>query len=108
MKQALSEATANAFAKATDESHITELAQLLAAMPNDISLMTLEAYAGPENKFVADCEQQVRTTLKRQQESLEKQIQLARDLLAGTKSSQDLVNLIRLEWKQGTYARAQP
>ncbi|MGV2339873.1 MAG UNVERIFIED_CONTAM: hypothetical protein LVR18_39745 [Planctomycetaceae bacterium] len=61
MKQALSEATANAIAKATDESHITELAQLLAAMPNDISLTTLDAYAGPENKFVADCEQQVRS-----------------------------------------------
>ena len=108
MKQALSEATAQALAKATDESHITELAQLLASLPNDISLATLEAYAGPENKVVAECEQQVRNTLKRQQESLEKQLQLARDLLAGTKSSQDLVNSIRLEWKHGKYVRTQP
>jgi len=108
MKQALSEATAQAFAKATDESHITELAQLLASLPYDISLATLEAYAGPESKVVAKCEQRVRITLKLQQESLEKQLQLARDLLAGTKSSQDLVNSIRLEWKHGTYVRTQP
>jgi hypothetical protein len=108
VNQALSEAAAKAFAKATDQSHITELAQLLAYVPNDISLATLEAYAGPENKVVAECEQQVRNTLKRQRESLEEQLQLARDLLAGKKSSQDLVNPIRLEWKHGKYVRTQP
>jgi hypothetical protein len=108
MKQALSEAAAKALSKATDQSHITELAQLLAHMPDDLNLATLEAYAGPENKGVAECEQQVRNTLKSRRESLEQQLQLARDLLAGTKSSQDLVNPIRLEWKHGTYVRTQP
>lgn len=105
MKQALTEAAAKAFAKASEPSHINALARFLASNPNSVSTAALDAYAGPENKVVAECLQQVRSTLKRRQENLEEQIQLARDLLAGTKTAQDLVSSIRLEWKNGGYVR---
>ncbi|MFO0978889.1 MAG: hypothetical protein U0996_20945 [Planctomycetaceae bacterium] len=108
MKEALSEAAAKALATASDQAHVTELARFLAYVPTDIGLAALEKYAGPENRVVAECEQQVRTTLKSQKESLESKLQLARDLLAGTKSSRDLVHTIRFEWKDGTYVRTQP
>ncbi len=108
MKEALSEAAAKALATASDQAHVTELARFLAYVPTDIGLAALEKYAGPENRVVAECAQQVRTTLKSQKESLESKLQLARDLLAGTKSSRDLVNPIRFEWKDGTYVKTQP
>lgn len=105
MKEALSEAAAKALATASDPTHITELARFLLYVPTDIGLAALEKYAGPENEVVAECEQQVRATLKSNHEYLESKLQLARDLVAGKKSSKDLVNSIRFEWKDGTYVR---
>lgn len=108
MKEALSEAAAKAFATASDPAHVTELARFLAYVPTDIGLAALEKYAGPGNEVVAECEQQVRATLMSNQEYLEAKLQLARDLLAEKKSSKDLVNPIRFEWKDGTYVRMHP
>ena len=108
MKEALSEAAAKALAKASDPSHVSELARFLEHVPTDIGLAALEKYSGPENEAVDRSRQRVRDSLKSQRENLESQLQLARDLLAGTKSSTDLVSPIRFEWKDGTYVRTAP
>jgi hypothetical protein len=108
MKEALSEAASKALATASDPSHISELALFLEYVPTDIGLAALEKYSGPKNQVVDRSVQRVRNSLKSQREYLESQLQLARDLVAGTKSSRDLVSPIRLEWKDGTYVRMGP
>ena len=107
MKEALSEAASQELATATEESHISELARFLERLPTDVGLAALQEYDGSENKSVDRSLKRVRDVLKSEKQKIEADIQLARDLISGTKSSQDLVNRLRFEWKDGTYVRAE-
>lgn len=107
MKEALSEAAARALATASEETHITELARFLERVPTDRGLEALQAYDGPENKSVGRTLTRVSAALKSQKQKLESDLQLARDLISGAKSSQELVNRLRFEWKDGTYVQAE-
>lgn len=105
MKEALSEAASKALAAAKEESHISELARFLERVPTDIGLAALEAYDGPKNRTVDRSTTRVRDSLKRQKEKLESELQLARDLISGEKSSAELVDRLRFEWQDGTYVQ---
>ncbi len=107
MKEALSGAASKALAAATEESHISELARFLERVPTDIGLAALEAYDGPENRTVDRSTTRVRDSLKRQKQKLESELQLARDLISGAKSSEELVDRLRFDWKDGTYIQAE-
>lgn len=106
MKEALSEAAAKALATASEEAHISELARFLERLPTEKGLAALQAYDGPENKTVDRTLTRVSAALKSQKQKLESDLQLARDLISGAKSSQELVNQLRFEWKDGTYVQA--
>jgi hypothetical protein len=49
----------------------------------------------------------VSDTLKNRKQKLESDIQLARDLISEAQLSQDLVNRLRFDWKDGTYVQVE-
>ena len=105
MKEALSEAAAKALKTAADAAHVAELARFLERVPTDIGMAALEEYDGPEEKTIDRSRQRVKSALNAQLKKLQSDMQSALDLMTGAKSSKDLVNLLKFEWKDGTYVR---
>ncbi len=78
IKEALSKAAAEALAKTSDPSHVSELARFLGYVPTDIGLAALEKSSAAENEAVTRCEQRVRNSLSSQKAELKSKLQLAR------------------------------
>lgn len=103
-RTAMSEAAANALAAATDQEHVSALADVLRHLHTEIGLNALLAYDGPDDKDVNRARSEVRQYVDGERKRLAADLKLARELVEGTPNPDDLVETRRFLWKNGQYA----
>ena len=103
MQQALSEAAAHALRSASEKKHIEALMWLFRSLPTETSLAALDSFEGPKNAKVEVATERVRDKVARNRKRYEADLQLAKDLIAGTKNPGDLVTTERFIWQDGQY-----
>jgi len=103
MRQALSDAAALALPSATEKEHIEALMSVFQSLPTETSLAALESFSGPKSPKVEQATRRVRAQVTRKKKRYEADLQLAKDLVAGTKNPNDLVATQRFIWQDGQY-----
>lgn len=102
-RTAMSEAAAKALAAASDQEHVSAVADVLRHLHTEIGLEALLAYDGPENKDINRARSEVQQYVNGEKERLAANLKLARELLQGSKTPDDLVETQAFVWKDGQY-----
>ena len=104
---ALSESAAKGLSTATDQEHVSALAEVLRRLRTENGLDALLAYNGPDNQQVNRARSEVTQYVDAENKRLEEDLKLARELLDGTKTPDDLVETHAFVWKDGQYELAE-
>lgn len=102
-RTAMSEAAAKALAAASDQEHVSAVADVLRHLHTEIGLKALLAYDGPENKDINRARSEVQQYVDGEKERLEANLKLARELVQGSKTPDDLVETQAFVWNDGHY-----
>ncbi|MDA1229804.1 MAG: hypothetical protein O2856_03430 [Planctomycetota bacterium] len=102
-RTALSEAAARALAAATDQEHVSAVADVLRHLHTEIGLEALLAYDSPDNKELNRARSEVQQVIDGEKKRLATDLKLARELVEGTTTPDELVENKAFVWKNGQY-----
>lgn len=102
-RAALSEAAVKALAAATDQEHVSAIADVLRHLRTEIGLEALLAYDGTENKVVQRARSEVQQYVEGEKKQFAQDLKLARELVEGTLTPDALVQTQAFVWKDGQY-----